>query len=295
MMKKTIVLSLILCAAGCTTVRSYNPRPDALWPLVAKSHVIVTGTLDVPVDQIRSCLTSNRHAYAEINVTRDETLKGNPPESFVVRWHTEPRDYAPDPKLVIALDGKRALLFFANVEDAPTRGYYFAGYTPRALAVASETLIEHVQHEAFAQQKFLGRFSEVFPPAEEPLYDRIKGLIDATTRKDSQMAAFRELEQLGPKAVPAIIMLMDDRRDLAIPSISLRNKSSDAFERIRHHKPKKIVDAMAAILNQITGHSFGTIDNSGSERERQATIDGWRVYLYHWKKETEGTGKKGKG
>jgi len=42
---------------------------------------------------------------------------------------------------------------------------------------------------------------------------------------------------------------------------------------------------MAAILNQITGHSFSTIYNAGSEQERQATVDGWRTYLYHWKKE----------
>ncbi|MCI0483378.1 MAG: hypothetical protein L0Y78_02225, partial [candidate division NC10 bacterium] len=91
-------------------------------------------------------------------------------------------------------------------------------------------------------------FQELAPLENEPLDGQVKDLIDATTRKETQMDAFRQLEELGPKAVPAIIMLMDDRRDLAIPRIALSNPPK-AWEAIRQYSPKKVVDAMSAILN----------------------------------------------
>jgi hypothetical protein len=60
----------------------------------------------------------------------------------------------------------------------------------------------------------------------------------------------------------------------------LGNKSSGAFEGIRHYGPEVIVEALAAILNQITGESYSPqIVNGGTERERKAAIDGWRIYL----------------
>jgi hypothetical protein len=285
-MKKTTIPFLFFCATGCVTLTAYHPQPDAIWPLVAQSHVIATGTLNVPVDHIRSCLASNQHGYAEISVSMDQAPKGTPPKTFVVRWFTKARDYAPAPDRVIALNGKKAMLFLVDVDDAPVSGYYFAGFTPRALSDAGDAQVEQVRREVTAQQQFLAQFSKAFPPAEEPLYERVKDLVDATTRRDSQMAAFRELEELGQKAVPAIIMLMDDRRDLAVPAILLVNKSPDAFESIRHYGPKKVVDAMDAILNQITGEAFGNICNGGTERERQEAVKGWRTYLSYWKMQT---------
>lgn len=300
---KTTAILLLAFAAGCTTVSLYYPPSDAIWPVVAQAEVITTGKLAVPAERIRSCLSSNHHDYVEIRVARGTAIKGNPPEDFVVRWYTEPRDYAPDPNDVIALNGKDVILFLVNATDEVEEDgmpvtildfkaeepyadayFYFAGYTPQALIPSSAAELEDVQHEASTQQQLLANFSEAFPPSEEPLYTKVRKLIDATTRKDSQMAAFRELEKLGSKAVPAIIMLMDDRRDLAIPTISLRNHS-DHWEARRLYGPKKVVDAMAAILNQITGQYFGNIHNGGSEMERQATVDGWRIYLYYWKKD----------
>jgi hypothetical protein len=49
---------------------------------------------------------------------------------------------------------------------------------------------------------------------------------------------------------------MDDRRSLPDPRISLKNKSPQAFEGLRHYGPQEVVDALAAILNQITGQKF---------------------------------------
>lgn len=83
----------------------------------------------------------------------------------------------------------------------------------------------------------------------------------------TEQQAFVELEALGCPAVPAIIERMDDERHLPDPRISLTNKSPDAFEGKRFYGPQKVVDALAAILNQLTGQDFGFIYN-GCNRYR---------------------------
>jgi hypothetical protein len=48
---------------------------------------------------------------------------------------------------------------------------------------------------------------------------------------------------------------------------------------MRHYGPEKVVDALAAILNQITGQDFGFIYNGATDSERTETIQGWRDFL----------------
>jgi len=103
----------------------------------------------------------------------------------------------------------------------------------------------------------------------------IKGMLNRRTEE----AAFSNLEALGCPAVPAIIARMDDRRRLPDPNIALKNKSRDAFEARRFYGPQQVVDALAAILNQMTGRDFGFIYNGATEAERARTVQGWRDYL----------------
>jgi hypothetical protein len=109
--------------------------------------------------------------------------------------------------------------------------------------------------------------------------EEVAALMEMILNKKKQHQAFSRLESLGCAAVPAIIARMDDRRNLPDPSISLENKSPDAFEGFRHYGPEKVVDALAAILNQITGKDFGSIYNGGTEAERTQTVQGWRYWL----------------
>ena len=95
----------------------------------------------------------------------------------------------------------------------------------------------------------------------------------------TEKKAFADLEVLGCPAVPAIIRQMDDRRNLPERRISLRNKSPQAFEGMRYYGPEEVVDALAAILNQITGQDFGSIHNGGSEPRRSAAVQGWHDFL----------------
>lgn len=107
----------------------------------------------------------------------------------------------------------------------------------------------------------------------------VAGLIENALKPNAQTEAFGQLEALGCMAVPSIIRRMDDRRKLPISRVSLENKSPDAFEAVRHYSPELMVDALAAILNQVTGEHFGFIYNGASETERAATIKKWREYL----------------
>jgi hypothetical protein len=56
-----------------------------------------------------------------------------------------------------------------------------------------------------------------------------------------------ELEQLGEDAVPYIVGHLSDFKPLPRKEISLRNKSPDAFEAIRHYGVETVHDALAAI------------------------------------------------
>jgi hypothetical protein len=114
---------------------------------------------------------------------------------------------------------------------------------------------------------------------EPPKDKQVAALIEKMLNKTTERQAFSELEALGCPAVPAIIQRMDDRRSLPNPHIALRNKSPRAFEEIRHYHPQTVVDALAAILSQLTGRGFGFISNGATEQERAKTIQGWSDFL----------------
>jgi hypothetical protein len=301
--KATIALMSMIPTMCFPVVERYSPPMDALWPLVAKSHVILTGTLTVPVELITSCLASNQHDYVELHVETQQIYKGNISGNNIgIRWYTKADGFSPSPEFIIASNNKTVLLFLEDAkmllygsESEEVLGFepkepklddyfYFAGSTSNAMSLASADKVGRVKQEIEKQKQILARFNDMFSPSDENLYEKVKSHIDNSTRDaESQKTAFRDLESLGMEAVAPIIMLMDDRRNLAIPQMSLKNRFGH-WEACRHYTPKKVVDGMNAILNQITGLSFGEIHNGGTELQRQETVNGWKIYLYHWKK-----------
>jgi len=109
--------------------------------------------------------------------------------------------------------------------------------------------------------------------------ENVAALVRKTLNTGTEQQAFADLESLGCPAVPAIIKQMDDRRKLPAPHISLKNKSSHSLEGMRNYAPEQVVDALAAILNQITGQDFGFIYNGATDQERTKAIRGWRNFL----------------
>jgi hypothetical protein len=248
-----------------------------LWKLVAQSHAIIVGTPTVPVDQIEESQRSGEHRYIDIPVRVKDCIKGDPcPGTAVVRYFTRTAWYSPVPPTLIESSGVQSLLFLTLLDNGET---YFAGHTPKAVQAYSRELVSQVSAEVLAQKQIIDQFPRNFRPKDEASYAKVRSLIEAMVHRRTEKRAFTGLEALGQVGVPAMIMLMDDRRELPIKEISLRNPSG-TFEDIRHYGPHVVVDSVDAILNQITDEHFGTIQNGASERERKAAIAGWRVYLH---------------
>lgn len=105
---------------------------------------------------------------------------------------------------------------------------------------------------------------------------QVSKLVDQTTKSGRlESKAFKQLESLGKQAVPYIVGHLGDTRPLAENEISLENKASDAFEGVRHYAPSTVHDALAAILNQITGQSFVIVYNGAAPQEREENRRRW--------------------
>jgi len=110
----------------------------------------------------------------------------------------------------------------------------------------------------------------------ESLGDRISLLVEKTVEsKKEERLALQELEFLGKQAVPYIVSHLGDMRPLAERAITLKNYSPDRFEPMRHYRPQTVHDALAAILNQITGQHFVFVYNGSDLKERNENIKHW--------------------
>ncbi|MBV9524130.1 MAG: hypothetical protein JO010_15115 [Alphaproteobacteria bacterium] len=254
--------------------------------LVAASDLIVIATPEVDRERLAAAATSSDPDYLKIRLASVRLLKGDLPSGdLVLRFFPRDRPYAPSNAALAAASNVPSILFLTHVDAGPV-GNYFAGYSQAALQVADPSRVDAIVSEIARQRQIL----DSWRPDPTIPYDReVSRLIRLLTslgrdprsseeRRAVQEDVFRRIEALGAPAVPAIIAHMDDRTPLAFDEISLVNHAPDAFESTRHYGPQWVVDALDAILNQITGRSFGNIMNGGSERERRAAVSGWRIY-----------------
>jgi hypothetical protein len=248
------------------------PADPALGRLVAASHLVLVGRMDVP----RQALTDGQERYVDIPATVSATIKGDEAGPATIRFFTRDDGYHPSNADVLALADAPAILFLTRVDEG--RGaLYFAGHSPAALQGASQPNLAAARGEAARQARLL-RSWRADPGL--PHYREVRRLIARLGRVegDEQQRVFDRLEALGPDSVPAIVAQMDDRRPLRWRQISLVNRAPNAWEARRHYGPELVVDGLDAVLGQITGASFGQIHNGGSDRERRAAVAGWRVY-----------------
>jgi hypothetical protein len=252
---------------------------DSLWRTVAQAELIVVGRLTVPARPKAGDETSANHGYEAIRVDVSRTAKGTPQRSISVWWYAGGTESAATAAHLKAFNGKDGILFLEQDETKT----YFVDEVGTALARADPEFLARVDREVNAQREALRHVEKLFPRPDDGMFVKVKRLVDATVEKDTQAAALRDLAALDQNAVPAIIALMDDPRKLAERKMALRNRALDRFEEFRRYRPETVTDAMAAILNHITGEDFGSIYNGGSERERRHAVNGWRIYLSHLK------------
>lgn len=252
------------------------PADPKLAVLIAGSDVVLIGEMEVTKRRLSEEAHNPSPDYLDIPIRLDEVLKGGDVGDAIIRFYPKDAPYKPSNEAVLGLAGRPAILFLTRVDEGPV-GLYFAGHSPEALKLATNQAISKVRAEAARQAQInsLWRADATLPHFEE-----VRALIAQLGRVsgDDQQRVFERLEALGSYAVPAIIAQMDDRRLLRTPAISLVNHAPDAFEATRHYGPEQVVDGLDAVLNQITGASFGSIKNGGSDRQRAAVVSGWRVY-----------------
>lgn len=267
---------------GAVPARADDAPVGSLWRLVASARLIVIGT---PMPDA-AALDSMKRVYVPIPVEAVSALKGRAPSPLVVNhWNGEVA-YAPSNDAVLACLARPTVLFL-TLEDFGDGAKIYYGGGKASLRPANAKFVAATRAEIAWQVDYLRHWK---PDTRAPHYRRVKAIIGEVAAirlrganedlaKRRQQDAFRRLEALGMDAVPAIVAQMDDRRPLAVQQISLVNHAVDAFEGMRHYGPKLMVDALSAILNQITGESFSGIHNGGSEEDRVHDVSGWRIYL----------------
>jgi len=268
--------------AGAAVAADPSQPAQELWRAVARSHRIVVGTLAVPVAAIRDAIRLEDRRYVEIGVRCEQVLKGPACSELAVRWYTGPSDWTRNAREMIALDNQTRIVFLTESDES--KGLYFDDENTLGTHLATLQAIREIAAEVRSQQRLLEHFAHDHPPEKAPLYSEVKRLIDATTVVESQADAYRALQALGSRGVAAMILLMDDRRPLAKGWLAFRNPPGH-WEEFALYRPEVVTDAMAAIVGHIAREDFGTLHNGGSERERRAAIDGWRVYYHHYCRE----------
>jgi hypothetical protein len=121
------------------------------------------------------------------------------------------------------------------------------------------------------------------PPATAQQVDtKVRALVAkamAAKTAEDQQAAFDAVIGLDCAAVPALGKLLGDARPLPSRYLRLENRARDAFEKYRQYGPETLTDAVAALLNHITGQHFGSIYNGATPAEREKAVAAWREFL----------------
>jgi len=250
------------------------------WRLVAKSVLIVEGTINVPVAAIQKAEQEGDHDYVAIKVAVSKTLKGKlESQDFNFRYYTDTEQYGGVSRQnIIPLNGKSVIVFLQNVREK----YYLAAYQPETLQSASATLADRVQKEAAILEKLIqasdSHAAGNVLPKESEVQSLVELMVDKRTDPGTAQAVYEAVIALGKEAVPAIIKYMDDRRKLNIPKITLAPWWPDAHEGLVHYGPETVTDVMSVALMALTNEDLTAIYNGGTELERAQAVRIWKIY-----------------
>lgn len=275
----------VCCVIGAGAVGNEIPKHDVLWEMVASSHLILTGTMSVPVETLRAEQNSEKGTYVHIPIAVEERLKGDYTDQTInVQYFTKSHiNKGMSPDDLIALNGKQVLLFLILIrgDDPLIKEYYFSGMTNKSCLECTPELIGEVHKEIQRQDTILKDYPHWMARENSSMKRTVKKQIAKVLKNPAQGSdVTNQLIALGLEALPSLVRQMEDFRPLQIKDLMLPNRSSNAFEAFAHYKPKAVVDLVSTIATAITGKGFGHLYNGGSDRERWAAINAWRIYLY---------------
>lgn len=275
---KIIFIVLTLLWPGLVQAEVKKEYP--FWQLVAKSVLIVEGTLDVPVPAIQKAEQSGDHEYVQVKVAISKTLKGKPEsQELSFGYYTDTEQYGGVSRQnIIPLNGKSVIVFLQNVREK----YYFAAYSPETLQSASAMLAARVQKETAIQEKLIEESDSYAGghvlPKETELQSLVELMVDKRTDPGTAQEVYEAVIALGKEAVPTIIKYMDDRRKLNIPKITLSPWWPDAHEGLVHYGPETVTDVLSVALMALTNEDLSAIYNGGTELERAQAVRIWKIY-----------------
>jgi hypothetical protein len=275
---KIVLIVLVFLWPGLVQAEAEKEYP--FWRLVAKSYLIVEGTMDVPVAAIQKAEQSGEHEYIVVTVAVGKTLKGQTePQDFKFRYYTDTEQYGGvSRRKIMALNGQPVVLFLQNVREK----YYLAVYAAEAMQSASATLANRVRKDASAQEQLIQKSDSYAAghvlPKESEVQSLVELMVDKRTDPGTAQAVYEAVISLGREAVPAIVKYMDDRRKLNIPKITLVPWWPDAHEGLVHYGPETVTDVMSVALMVLTDEDLTAIYNGGTELERAQAVRIWKIY-----------------
>ena len=268
-----LVLSLL--TPGAALAEKEYP----FWQLVAKSYMIVEGTLEVPTDQSRKAEQTGAHHYVAVNVLVRKVLKGPETESMTFRYYTDTELYGGVTRnQIISWNGQPVVVFLQKVRN----NFYLAAYAPETIQPVEDVLHVSIRKEVADQERQIQESNSYASSHVLSKESEVQSLIELMVDKRIDPAGAAEvyyaLVTLGEEAVPAIIKYMDDRRKLTIPKITLEPWWPDAHEGLVHYGPETVTDVLSVALMALTRQDLTAIYNGGTELERSEAVRIWKVY-----------------
>jgi hypothetical protein len=268
------------------TSRKNKPTVDIksdFWRNVANAQYIVSGTLNVDTNKIQE-IKKSKGDYIEFNFVIDSVFKGDIEKKEITLrkfiCDINGKENRCNDSNLFTLNGQKVIAPLVKSQRKPGQ-YAFIKSSVKGLQPATEENANKVSNEVKLQKEIIDSkfYTEVCPYTK--LADSVKTLIEDMLVASKAESAYVNLERLGKSAIPTIICQMDDRRELAIKSITFKNKSPDGTEKTWHYTPQVVTDVLAATLNFVSWNSFGYIFDGASEEERVSVINGWRIFLWY--------------
>jgi hypothetical protein len=271
---------LFCCTTGIFPDIFHQDISEYWYVLARSTDVYYVNTVDLENKIIKG--SKNDYGYDKVNFTILKTLKGIGRKEINVSFYPDKNRI----NYLHSFSDEYAVIFLTRKSNNDEVKYYFATSWDMGNSLVPYSLIDisDIEKEINLQNKILDKKMYENFRIDDNMQVKVLQLIHDTTDAVLEKNAFEELQNLGMPAIPYMILYMNNYSPLPIRQISLENKSPYAFESTRHYGPYLVIDALAAITNQITGYDFGSIYNGDytNNAERQHAYDGWRIYLYYY-------------